>query len=366
MPRSVVLGYLATSIDASRDALPSRIRLFHFGVNTTENGDFIFDEAAAREVMAAYRAHGVELMIDLEHLSLDPDAKHYDPDARGWSALELADDGLYLAGVRWLADGERRLREGLQRYLSPAFLFDEETGRVTKLINVAITALPATHGIQAVASRRIRRLAMDPQQLVALAEALGLDAGATVEDILAAVGGLQKKLQDALAGNAEPSGEKKAPGPPPPEEGAPPDESAASRLRALAGVDSNVALESVVARWRADSVELASAREKLAKDRAQLEASERHALVVDLVRRCGEPPATAWADATAVVPAEPWASMPLAQLRARVEALSKTSPSGIRPASPAGLTEREAAICKEKGCDPKVFSAIKSRLTGRS
>jgi phage I-like protein len=49
--------------------------------------------------------------------------------------------------VKWTGDGAERLREKRQRYTSPAFYQDEDTGRVKELINVAICAMPATHGI---------------------------------------------------------------------------------------------------------------------------------------------------------------------------------------------------------------------------
>lgn len=139
--------------------LPTEFRLFVSGWNDTENGRYLFDEAAAASVMAAFQAWGVDLMIDLEHQALeegaaaDPNAR----DARGWCKLELREDGsLWAVAVTWTPDGEARLREKRQRYVSPAFAFDPETSRVTKIINVAITAIPATHDTPALVAASAR------------------------------------------------------------------------------------------------------------------------------------------------------------------------------------------------------------------
>lgn len=132
------------------DMPPSEFRLFRKGENRTSKGPFLFDGKAATEVMAAYRAHGVDIAIDLEHLSLeDPQqSRNFDPDARGWCRLELRNGELWAIGVKWTADGAARLREKRQRYISPAFIVDPESRRISQILNIAITASPATDNIQ--------------------------------------------------------------------------------------------------------------------------------------------------------------------------------------------------------------------------
>lgn len=126
----------------------------------------IFDEKAAAAVMANVNNWGVRLMIDLEHDSLQegvavrPDAK----DARGWYSLEIRDGELWAVDVEWTPDGERRLRERTQRYISPALLADED-GRLTEILNAALVAMPAT---------------FTPQDLLA-AKRLSAEVGAPVE-----------------------------------------------------------------------------------------------------------------------------------------------------------------------------------------
>ena len=133
---------------AAGNTLPTEFRLFVRGWNDTENGNFLFDDTAAKSVMTAYREWGVSLAVDLEHQMLadEPSADPTARDARGWCKLELRSDGsLWAVDVKWTPDGAARLQEKRQRYISPAFEIDPESNRVTKVINVAITAMPATH-----------------------------------------------------------------------------------------------------------------------------------------------------------------------------------------------------------------------------
>lgn len=136
---------LATLAVSLGDGLPTAFRIFRAGWNATEHGRFLFDEQAASTVMAHYRAHEADRMIDLEHLSLDDQCANYDPDARGWARLELRGGELWAVDVKWTADGETRLRSKRQRYVSPAFAFSPDR-RIKRIVNIAITALPATHG----------------------------------------------------------------------------------------------------------------------------------------------------------------------------------------------------------------------------
>jgi len=143
--------------------MPCEFRLFKCGENETTKGVFIFDAEAAALVMAnAAERDGVEYPIDLEHLSLDTDARNFDPDARGWFQLAIRNGELWAVNVRWTPDGQRRLSERTQRYVSPAFLTDDD-GRVTEIVNVALVAMPATHGTPALvaAGRRTRMSVKD-------------------------------------------------------------------------------------------------------------------------------------------------------------------------------------------------------------
>jgi phage I-like protein len=151
--RSRNLAVLAVALDG--DAPPTEFRIFRVGWNETDNGRFLFDDEAAAAVMAHYQAHQADRMIDLEHLSIDDDSPNYDPDARGWAKLELRSGELWAVAVKWTDDGVRRLREKTQRYISPVFTFDKNR-RPRRVVNIALTAIPATHGLSELVAARVR------------------------------------------------------------------------------------------------------------------------------------------------------------------------------------------------------------------
>jgi phage I-like protein len=129
---------------------PAEFRIFKRGVNETTKGPVVFDAAAAASVMAAYTAHGVDLMIDLAHQSIGDSAELREAredagDARGWFRLALRNGELWAVDVRWTPDGARRLRERTQRYISPCVYTDKDD-RAVEIVNVALCAMPATIG----------------------------------------------------------------------------------------------------------------------------------------------------------------------------------------------------------------------------
>jgi len=151
------LGAHTIDVAVDGEAPPSEFRLFKAGENETTKGTFIFDAEAARAVMAAAaQRDGVDYPIDLEHLSLEStDSRGFDPDARGWFQLAVRNGELWAVNVRWTPDGQRRLSERTQRYVSPAFTVDDED-RVTEIVNVALVAMPATHGTPALVAANRR------------------------------------------------------------------------------------------------------------------------------------------------------------------------------------------------------------------
>lgn len=371
------------------DALPTEVRLFVAGVNETENGSYIFDARSAAMVMAAFEEHGVDRMFDLEHLSLDPNARNFDPDARGWCRLELRADGsLWAVDIRWTPDGERRLREKTQRYISPAFEIDPETRRVTKIVNVAITAMPATHQTPALvaARKRVHTMSLSLAEIMLVAKALDLGEEATLDDFLAKIGAM-KPAEDKPAEEpaAEPAPEAEAmaaadPAAPPAEEDEedkPKEYAAAARtIMRLTAKPSIVEAVEEVEEWRKSHLELASGRAKLAADRAALEGSERRKLVAQLVAIGKEIPATAFAkDADGMPTKEPCARLaaePIGELRARVALYVKASggklSANVAPPTheSSELSKRELAMCAELKVDPKIYAANKAAYTKKA
>jgi hypothetical protein len=138
-------------------AMPTSFRLFAKNWNKTAKGDFLFDDVAAKSVMAAYQKHGVDLALDLEHGMLEePGADPTQRDARAWFKLELRSGELWATAVSWTQDGAARLAEKRQRYISPAFESDPKTKRITEVFNAALTSTPATHNAPALVAASAR------------------------------------------------------------------------------------------------------------------------------------------------------------------------------------------------------------------
>ncbi len=224
---------------------------------------------------------------------------------------------------------------------------------------------------------------MTAEQLAQLAEILGMGADAMVEDVLAAVAAVVKKGAEAAAApqpEVAPPEEMAAEGEPKPEEEE--EKAVAASLVRLSGRKTVLEALSEVEAWKASHLELVDAKAKLAAEKLALETSERRKLVGELVKLGAEIPATAWSDDKGSVPCERLASEPLEGLRARVAKLTaarKGSSAAPRPpvaTSSTGegvaktfkvgnamveLSERELRICKEQGCAPETFAALKAR-----
>lgn len=343
--------------------MPSAFRMFKAGANDTTKGAFLFDDAAAQSVMAAANAHSVDLMVDLEHLSLDQESRSYDPDARAWLSLEVRPGPeLWAVNVRWTDDGARRLRAKTQRYISPAFAVDDEN-RVIEIVNIALTAMPATHGTPALVAANRRpmsktlkdrkaelaaRLSIAKQKIAKLADGEGGDAAPSGK--FAAVQSAASKAAELLAALDSVSGV---------------DEAMGALDAALAAVSEfeNVAAAMGAAKSEAPATEGAEAMadapppeetEKMARDRAELialraekskreeeakvaklaaEMTEKSDLKAELVKLGRETPASV----------ELLSGLSLADLRKRVE-LFRGTPSGVQLGGPKPPTSHGVSI----------------------
>lgn len=340
---------------ALQDEPPTEFRIFAWGANETDKGTFYLTQASARNLMWAIGTRDV--MIDLEHLSLDPEGPHYangGADARGWARLKLDERGLYACDVRWTEDGAARIREKRQRYISPAFDYDNR-GRITALVNIALTALPATVRIDALVAANVTGgIAMD---LVDTIKAmLKLAPEASDEEVLAA-------FSARLAGEslpAEPPGDA----PPPTDDlsaapegaAAPPaetDEEKARRLSASAGASAVATLARSVA----------SQGKVLAALTAQARKDKVASLI--LLNRTRIPEAlTGWAQKQTPEALEAW-------LRDAPEVYPDGGTASTGSASRGGeggtatLSKRDAAFTELCNGDPARIAKIRARDAAR-
>jgi len=183
----MLLAKLATAIlDASKEP-PKEFKIFALGEAGTEKGRFLFDQAAAKAVLAASERRGIEYSLDYEHASLENPPLPTGAPAAGWYKIELRADGLWATDVRWTPRASEYLKNGEYRYFSPAFHFDLATRRVLELKNIALTNDPATHGQQPLVAATTKPHAGEEEKptMKTLLAKLGLKDDSTEAEALA-------------------------------------------------------------------------------------------------------------------------------------------------------------------------------------
>lgn len=384
---------LALSIVFTGDEPPSEFRIFRAGPNETLRGTFLFDEAAAKSVMAEYEAHGIDLMLDYGHASIVSDGA--DPAlagrAAGWFCLEVRNGELWAVNVRWTPAAAQALRNKEWRYMSPAFTADVESGRVLALTNVAITNLPATRRLEPLMAASITALgaAMNPDQVSKAIDAL--EAG----DAQAALAILKEIIVEAAGGDPDATTED---APPPVGDGGadeatePPammseDKAAvAASISTLARITDTTTLSAavgVIETWRASHIKLEAETKKLAAERAAMELAKRKENAVTLTKLGAETPHT-----TGLAKGKLCKRLldePLDEQNARIASLlaakggklpdpPKPPPGTPGTGASAGesksfivdgqtvtLDARELKICADEKCDPQMFATLKAR-----
>jgi phage I-like protein len=379
--------------EVSQDALPTEFRMFAGPVSTSENGDVLFDALAADSVRANWERHwgrvdGHDLMIDLDHAALFQASA----DAMGWARLDFRGSPeapeLWAVDVKWTEEGARRLRSRSQRFMSPMFTTHPHAEpakgppRVQKLINVALTALPATDGLEALVAAsqfagkkdplgRLTRSMDTAVDMAKLAEGLGLTPEATPEDILATMQALAARMAADMGADdaAEPAEAPEASKEDPSKEEDYAETKAAKLIvLSMTGEKHVLAAVSTLERWKQAYVEQESAAAKLAAERAKLEAAERRSIGAALVQ-AGLAPALVWSDDSARELAPALASQPLDALRAYAQkaGAQPKARTAVPSAAAAGkneLSARELAMCSAMSIDPAAYAARKVQLKG--
>lgn len=194
----------AVEVAGSDGSISKRVHLIPMGTHLARDGRGPFrleDKAHGERVIAATRKllGKSALMIDYDHQLVHapkPGVGGTAP-ASGWvetASLTVESDGIW-GDVEWTAAAQAKLRDREYRYLSPYFLHDKASGRVTRIVNAALVNYPALE-LAAVASAQVGETQMD---FTKIAEALGLGADAGEEQILASIETMKAAPAAALA-----------------------------------------------------------------------------------------------------------------------------------------------------------------------
>lgn len=127
-------------------AVPTEFRIFKAGENPSEKGLFKFTDASARTVMAAFAAHAKPMLLDYNHGTTLEAATPEQAIAAGQFTPEIRGGELWATDIKWTDRARALLSAGEYRLFSPFFTHDKD-GQVLRLVNVALTNLPALDGI---------------------------------------------------------------------------------------------------------------------------------------------------------------------------------------------------------------------------
>ncbi|MDR3561897.1 MAG: phage protease [Negativicutes bacterium] len=182
------------------------MQLLPYGLVKTEKGEFLVDETALEEILAAFSAKTNDIVTDYEHQTL----KDVVAPAAGWvkSLENRVKDGLW-GFIEWNSKAKEFIQNKEYRYVSPVILVRKSDKRAVYLHSVGLTNLPAIDGMTPLANKL---LGVDPDYeeeteymdfLKRLAVLLGLLENASEDDIVKAVGILNGQSQDAMMANKE-------------------------------------------------------------------------------------------------------------------------------------------------------------------
>jgi Mu-like prophage I protein len=135
--------------------------------------------ARTQELIAKHMTAG--LPVDLDHST---DMGHGPAPAVGWMKTFEVRNGALFAKVEWNEAGEKAIRSKEWKYISPVFEFerpadapkDQETGKVTRFLRMALTNNPNL-ALPAIAASQIRS-GRDESEAERVARALGADESA--------------------------------------------------------------------------------------------------------------------------------------------------------------------------------------------
>lgn len=180
-------GGLIELMSAAAGMAPEWVNLLPAGQLTTNDGlRYLVDQAGMEAILASFRARRVDLVIDYEHQTYEGG----EAPAAGWvKELQARPDGIW-GRVEWTERGKVYVTNREYRYLSPVIMVSKESRRVMDLVAVGLTNVPRINDFPPLTNKGDQ----DMNWLEKLKAALGLEAGASEEQAVAAV---EKTLNSA-------------------------------------------------------------------------------------------------------------------------------------------------------------------------
>ena len=128
--------------------LPTEICLFRAGTTETTKGQVVCDATAAKFAIDNVRAHYGDALtnFDYGHGQVGFISSYESARSAGWAKLSERDGALWATEIEWTPTARKALLDREFRFFGPTIYRDPETKRITNLVNVALTNLPATKG----------------------------------------------------------------------------------------------------------------------------------------------------------------------------------------------------------------------------
>ncbi len=151
LPTLHALGALELAADGSP---PTEFRIFSYGSNPSDKGVFQFDERAAKLVMAAFAKKGSRLTMDYEHQALNApeNGKEAPNSCYSWTPeIRTNSDGkpeLWATNAKWTDKAAGHIKAKEYLYFSPAFETEKDSMRVARIVNMALTNIPALDNLE--------------------------------------------------------------------------------------------------------------------------------------------------------------------------------------------------------------------------
>jgi len=162
------MGLLRGTLDAitlGESRAPVEVRLFAAGWTSTTKGKFLFDEKSAESVIKDFSEHGNRLVFDYDHAMVSEVARPQDKTAAANFALEVREGPeLWAVDIKWTPAALAAIEAGEWLYFSPTFYFDKKTKRIEKILNVALTNLPATYGMTPLVADGVDESGAEPEK----------------------------------------------------------------------------------------------------------------------------------------------------------------------------------------------------------
>lgn len=170
-----------------------RVQLFPAGVfrgvdgRPTDAPHWFIDAAIAQTLIDTANARQTPYCFDYEHQSLHAQTNGKPAPAAGWfKTLEWVESvGLFAVDVAWTDTARTMIEKDEYLFISPLFNYDAQ-GNVKRLINAALTNVPALDGMEALIAAASQQLTGEDsvdELLEQLRWLLNLPLSATAEDI---------------------------------------------------------------------------------------------------------------------------------------------------------------------------------------